>query len=152
MQQRCDTQVRIRQSRFCPPPQLRTAEKCATNARLAACGNLWAGLAARDPWRFVNNPITDAQGKLLHAWRTLLLRYPDRFMVGSDTVWPVDQLDRWDEADTGWQELGRFWAWHRSWLEQLPDGVARRIGCENAVKLFRAAEPRLCQATVTGRE
>ena len=74
----------------------------------------------------------------------MLLRYPDRFMIGSDPVWPVDQLDRWDEADSGWQELDRFWDFHRRWLAQLPDEVAARIACRNAATLFRPAEPRLC--------
>jgi predicted TIM-barrel fold metal-dependent hydrolase len=104
---------------------------------LDACGNVWAGLAARDPWRFVNNPITAADGRLLPDWRALLLRYPERFMLGSDPVWPVDQMDRWDEPDTGWQELGRFWGFHREWLQQLPEAAARKIGCENAVAFFR---------------
>ncbi len=111
---------------------------------LAACDNVMAGLAARDPWRFVDHPITDEQGQLLPEWRALLLRYPDRFMVGSDPVWPVDQLDRWDEADSGWQELDRFWDFHRRWLAQLPDEVAARIGCRNAAALFRPNEPRVC--------
>lgn len=102
----------------------------------AACGNVRGGLGARDPWRFVNNPVTDALGRLLPAWRALLLRYPDRFMVGSDPVWPVDRLDGWDEADTGWLELGRFWGFHRAWLRQLPEAVAKKIGCENAVAFF----------------
>ena len=103
---------------------------------LDSCGNVLAGLAARDPWRFVNNPISDSQGRLLPAWRSLLLQYPDRFMVGSDPVWPVEQLDSWDRDDTGWQELGRFWQFHRGWLEQLPDAVARHVACTNAVQLF----------------
>jgi len=103
---------------------------------LAACDNVYAGLAARDPWRFVNNPIADTGGRLLPEWRALLLRYPDRFMVGSDPVWPVEQLDAWDRDDTGWEDLGRFWRFHRDWLKQLPDGVARRIACRNAVRVF----------------
>ncbi len=109
-----------------------------------ACGNVWGGLGARDPWRFVDNPITDADGRLLPGWRALLLQYPERFMVGSDTVWPVDQLDSWDKADSGWQELGRFWTFHRSWLAQLPREVARRIGCVNAVSLFGQSEEVTC--------
>ena len=113
----------------------------------AACGNVWGGLGARDPWRFVNNPITDENGTLLPAWRALLLRYPERFMVGSDPVWPVEQLDRWDVADTGWRELGRFWAFHRAWLRQLPDATARKIGCENAVALFGMAGTVSCGRT-----
>ncbi|MGD2136883.1 MAG: amidohydrolase family protein [Gammaproteobacteria bacterium] len=102
----------------------------------AECDNVRGGLGARDPWRFVNNPITDGAGVLLPAWRALLLRYPDRFMVGSDPVWPVERLDSWDAADTGWRELGRFWDFHRAWLRQLPEAVAGRIGCKNAVAFF----------------
>ena len=104
---------------------------------LEGCPNVWAGLAARDPWRFVDHPITDADGRLLPAWRALLLRFPGRFMLGSDPVWPVERMDQWDRPDTGWQELGRFWAFHRGWLRQLPPAVARRIACANAVALFR---------------
>ncbi len=111
---------------------------------LDACGNVWAGLAARDPWRFVNNPITDADGQLLPDWRALLLHYPERFMLGSDPVWPVEQMDRWDASDTGWQELGRFWDFHRGWLRQLPVAVARKISCENAVAFFRRKEEIAC--------
>ena len=111
-------------------------EPDAVAAVLERCSNVWGGLGARDPWRFVNNPLTTDDGILLPGWKALLLKYPDRFMVGSDPVWPVDQLDRWDEADSGWQELGRFWAFHRGWLAQLPLDVARQIGCENALALF----------------
>jgi predicted TIM-barrel fold metal-dependent hydrolase len=112
----------------------------------ASCGNVWGGLGARDPWRFVNNPLTDENGTMLPIWRTLLLRYPDRFMVGSDPVWPVEQLDRWDVADTGWRELGRFWDFHRAWLRQLPDAAASKIGCENAVALFGMAGTVSCRS------
>jgi predicted TIM-barrel fold metal-dependent hydrolase len=114
---------------------------------LAACGNVSADLAARDPWRFVDNPVTDADGRLLPEWRALLIKYQDRFMLGSDPVWPVEQLDRWDEPDSGWQQLGRFWNFHRSWLQQLPAPAARNIGCENAVALFRPGGQLQC-ATV----
>jgi len=111
---------------------------------LDTCGNVWAGLAARDPWRFVNNPTTDADGRLLPGWRALLLRYPGRFMLGSDPVWPVERMDQWDEPDTGWQELGRFWKFHRGWLQQLPAEVARKISCENAVAFFHRNEQAQC--------
>ena len=101
------------------------------------CPNVWSGMAARDPWRYVNNPIADEKGVLFPEWKALLLKYPERFMVGSDTVWPVEQMDSWDQADTGWQELGRFWGFHRSWLAQLPEGVAQKIRMDNAMKLFK---------------
>lgn len=116
----------------------------------AACGNVWAGLAARDPWRFVDNPITTASGQLLPEWRNLMLQYPDRFMLGSDPVWPVEQLDSWDAADTGWQELGRFWRFHRDWLSQLPASIAGNIGCENAVIFFRRTEQVQCDRPAPG--
>jgi predicted TIM-barrel fold metal-dependent hydrolase len=112
-------------------------EPADVEAVLAECSNVWGGLGARDPWRFVNNPLTGEGGKLLPGWKALMLKYPDRFMLGSDPVWPVDQLDRWDQGDSGWQELPRFWGFHRDWLAQLPADVARKIGCENAAGLFR---------------
>ena len=116
------------------------------DAVLTHCDNVTGGLGARDPWRFVNNPLTDEAGILLPAWKALFIKYPQRFMVGSDPVWPVDQLDRWDEADSGWQELGRFWSYHRHWLAQLPSAVARKIGCENAVVLFGQSEHVSCES------
>jgi hypothetical protein len=116
-----------------------------------ACDNVWGGLGARDPWRFVNNPITDENGTLLPAWRSLLLHYPDRFMVGSDPVWPVEQLDRWDVADSGWRELGRFRDFHRAWLRQLPEAVTRKIGCDNAVALFGMTENVSCESAPPDR-
>ena len=119
-------------------------EPADVDSVLARCGNVSAGLGARDPWRFVNNPLTDDAGMLLPAWKALFLKYPERFMAGSDPVWPVDQLDRWDEADSGWQELGRFWSFHRHWLAQLPPAVARKIGCENAVVLFARSKSLSC--------
>jgi predicted TIM-barrel fold metal-dependent hydrolase len=111
---------------------------------METCDNVWAGLAARDPWRFVDYPITSADKRLLPDWRELLLAYPERFMLGSDPVWPVEQLDAWDRDDTGWQELGRFWDYHRHWLTGLPADVARKIRCENAVRLFRRTEVTEC--------
>ncbi len=107
---------------------------------MSQCPNVWSGMAARDPWRFINNQHTDETGKLLPEWKTLLIKYADRFMVGSDTVWPVENLDSWNEADTGWQELSRFWTFHRGWLAQLPDDVAIKIQRVNAFKLFKIDE------------
>ena len=103
---------------------------------MAACPGVSAELAARDPWRFVNNPITDSDGNLKPEWRALIETYPDRFMVGSDPVWPVEQLDSWDQADTGWQEYRRFIDFHRTWLAQLPPGLAEKIRLGNALRLF----------------
>ena len=94
-------------------------------------------MAARDPWRYESNQHTDEADKILPEWKALMIKYADRFLVGSDTVWPVEQLDSWDEPDTGWQQLGRFWGFHRSWLAQLPEDVAQKIRHDNALLLFK---------------
>jgi hypothetical protein len=104
---------------------------------LRSCDNLWVELSARDPWRFVNNPISDASGALLPGWRTLLEDFPERVMVGSDPVWPVEKLDSWEQADTGWQQYGRFVDFHRGWLSRLPAELARRVRLTNALTFFR---------------
>ena len=63
-------------------------------------------------------------GRLDPAWRALFLRYPDRFMVGTDTWIP----SRWAELQ-GVQEATR------AWLRQLPHDVAARIASGNAERL-----------------
>jgi hypothetical protein len=93
-------------------------------------------LAARDPWRYVRNPITDAEGRLLPEWERLIRAFPKRFMIGADTVWPVDRGASWDIADTGWQELGRFIGFHRQWMGFLPEEIAKDIRWNNAANFF----------------
>ncbi len=108
---------------------------------LATCPNVSVELSARDPWRFVNNPVTDREGRLRAPWLGLIESYPDRVMVGSDPVWPVEQLDSWDQADTGWEQYGRFIAFHRDWLERLPPQLAEKIRLRNALELFSPRSP-----------
>ncbi len=103
---------------------------------MTRCPNLWAELSARDPWRFVNNPIVDRNNVLLPEWRKLIETFPTRFMLGSDPVWPVDNLDSWDQADTGWQEYGRFVGFHRQWLERVPAHLAKKLSLDNAVAFW----------------
>lgn len=103
---------------------------------LDACPNVWVELSARDPWRYVHSPIAGADNRLLPPWRELVLRWQDRFMVGSDPVWPVEQLDAWDASDTGWDELGRFVGFHRQWLADLPAEAAEKIRWSNAAAFF----------------
>jgi predicted TIM-barrel fold metal-dependent hydrolase len=106
---------------------------------LQSCPNLWVELSARDPWRHVARRI-DEEGSLKPSWRKLVIDYADRFMIGSDPVWPVEQLNPWDEADTGWQELSRFLDFHREWLSHLPDEAARKIRRSNAKSFFSRSE------------
>lgn len=104
---------------------------------LHGCDNVHAELSARDPWRHRRNPIADAEGRLLPAWRALIQTFPDRFMIGSDPVWPVERLNPWDEADSGWQELSRFLDFHRGWLAELPADQAEAIRLGNARRFFQ---------------
>lgn len=104
---------------------------------LEGCPNVWAELSARDPWRHRGNLMTNDDDELLPEWRQLILKYANRFMVGSDPVWPVEQLNPWDEPDSGWHELHRFIAFHRTWLKTLPTEKAAAIRWGNAVNFFR---------------
>jgi predicted TIM-barrel fold metal-dependent hydrolase len=107
---------------------------------LRDCPNVWMDMSARDPWRFLRFPIADENGRLLPEWEALVLRYPERFVVGSDAVWPVERLDAWDQADTGWQRIGTFLDFHRRWCSFLPPTIARKVLLENAAALFAPRE------------
>lgn len=72
--------------------------------------------------------LTCGDGQLCPEWRNLLLKYPERFVIGSDT-W-VNQ--RWLYYDELMQS-------YRLWLGGLPAGVARRIAWDNAAALFGVA-------------
>lgn len=104
---------------------------------LAACPNVWADLSARDPWHY--GGLTDEAGRLLPGWRQVLERFPRRFMVGSDPVWAAHEVERWDAANEGWDHLGRLWAFHRRWLEDLPADLRRRLVLDNALEFYGAA-------------
>ena len=69
--------------------------------------------------------LTCEGGKLCAEWRTLLLKYPTRFMIGSDT-W-VNQR---------WQYYEELMKDYRVWLGDLPPDVARKIGWSNGADLF----------------
>ncbi len=69
--------------------------------------------------------LTCEAGKLCPEWRTLLLKYPGRFMIGSDT-W-VNQR---------WQYYEELMKGYRAWLGDLPPDVARKIGWSNGAELF----------------
>jgi hypothetical protein len=99
------------------------------------CPNLWIEMSARDPWRY--NSLTDDKGRLPQAWRELMMKYPDRFMTGSDPVWSVTRTQRWDEPDDGWDHLHELIQFHRQWLAELPPDVEEKIRLTNALSFFR---------------
>jgi len=112
-------------------------------ALMKQCKNVWVEFAARDHWRYIEDPIVDEHGHLLKGWLQLIGRYPDRFMIGADPVWPVDNLHRWDQPNTGWQRYDDFLDFHRTWLASIPDSLADRIRYGNAHSFFFGKSDRM---------
>ena len=69
--------------------------------------------------------LTCDGGLLCPEWRALLLKYPNRFVIGSDT-WVNQRWQYYDELMQG----------YRTWLGGLPPEVARAIGWDNAARWF----------------
>jgi len=103
------------------------------------CSNLWVELSARDPWRY--NTLVEKKGKLPVEWKNLIVKYPDRFMTGSDPVWAVTKTQRWDSADDGWDHLHELIEFHRAWLKQLPKDVEEKVRLTNAQTFYRVNLP-----------
>ncbi|MES2938163.1 MAG: amidohydrolase [Pseudomonadota bacterium] len=74
--------------------------------------------------------LTCEGGKLCPEWRALLAKYPNRFMVGSDT-WVNQRWQYYDDTMKG----------YRAWLGELPPALARRIAWDNAAELFGVKAP-----------
>jgi hypothetical protein len=74
--------------------------------------------------------LTCDAGKLCPEWRGLLLKYPTRFMIGSDT-WVNQRWQYYDELMKG----------YRVWLGDLPPDVARGIAWGNGAGIFGVREP-----------
>ncbi len=88
---------------------------------LAAYPRLFAELSYRD--------VVAADGKLDLLWRGLFLKYPDRFIYGSDT-WITP---RWEAVVALAQSA-------RKWLGELPQDVAEKIAFRNAQRIFSISE------------
>lgn len=89
-------------------------------AMLATYPQLWGELSYR-------SGITGAGGELTPEWRAMFEKYPDRFLLGSDT-WVSER----------WSSYGTIMAEYRGWLRQLPLPVAKQIAHGNAKRLFAA--------------
>ena len=87
---------------------------------LAKYPQLWGELSYR-------SGITAGGGQLTPEWRALFERYPDRFLLGSDT-WINER----------WSSYGEIMAGYRGWLAQLPPAIANQIAHGNARRLFAA--------------
>jgi len=69
--------------------------------------------------------LTCDGGTLCPEWRALILKYPERFLVGSDT-WVNQRWSSYDDLMQG----------YRTWLGGLPADVARAIAWGNGAALF----------------
>lgn len=98
------------------------------------CPNVWLELSARDPWHY--GGLVDETGMLRPEWKKMFIKYPDRFMVGTDPVWHAHQRERWYEADEGWYHYQDLIGFHRKWLAELPDEVEYKIRLGNAMRFF----------------
>lgn len=67
----------------------------------------------------------DEDGALMDSWRALFLRFPGRFLLGSDT-WVPER----------WPEVPAIMARYRAWLAALPPTVAQAIAWRNGARLF----------------
>ncbi|MGH8866241.1 MAG: amidohydrolase family protein [Burkholderiales bacterium] len=84
---------------------------------LARYPALWADLSYRD--------VVAGSGALDPQWKALFLKYPDRFIYGSDTWIPPR-----------WGEVVALAGQARGWLAQLPREVAENIAYRNAERIF----------------
>ncbi len=96
-----------------------------------------AGLVARNPnllvdlsgMHFQRKPaLATETGPLDPAWKALIERHPDRFLMGVD-VWAPRLLEP--------AMLDRLFRWTRRVLGELAPGVAERVAYRNAAALFR---------------
>jgi hypothetical protein len=69
--------------------------------------------------------LTCDNAQLCPEWRTLILKYPERFLIGSDT-W-VNQ--RWLYYEETMKD-------YRNWLGDLPAHVAKKVAWDNGAALF----------------
>ena len=80
---------------------------------------LWAELSSRDDLA--------PNGRLAPEWRTLLLEFPTRFMVGTDTFVP----ERWGI-------IGSHAGAARAWLAELPPEIAELVAYKNGEAVLTA--------------
>lgn len=69
--------------------------------------------------------ILNADGSIDGDWRRVIERFPDRFMVGSDT---------W--ANSQWDDYQELIAINRKWLSRFARPIAEGIAFRNAERLF----------------
>ena len=86
---------------------------------MAAYDTLWADTSYRE------YDILDAGATIAPAWRRVIERFPDRFMIGTDT-WVNSQ----------WDQYAQLIAVNREWLAQFSRPIAEAVAYRNAERLF----------------
>lgn len=107
-----DARVLWAHSGFAPPEEV--------TAMLAKYPNLWADLAFRSEHAY--------DGKIDFQWRKAFLKFPERFMIGTDTF-----------APERWSYVSEHADWSRGWLADLPQEAAMSIAYRNAETLAKWA-------------
>jgi Amidohydrolase len=69
--------------------------------------------------------LTADHGQLSTEWRALILEFPTRFMIGSDT-WVNQRWLYYDDLMKG----------YRTWLGGLPADIARKVAWDNGAAMF----------------
>lgn len=87
------------------------------NSLLNRYRNLWVEISHRGD--------VAPRGKLDPAWRELMLRHPDRFLLGTGTY-----------TSQYWYRFREYLARYRGWLKELPPDVAEKIAFRNGLRLF----------------
>lgn len=70
--------------------------------------------------------LTCDGGKLCPDWRALILKYPEQFLIGSDT-WINQRWPYYEETMNS----------YRTWLGDLPAAVAKKVAMDNGMELFK---------------
>jgi len=100
------------------------------HAGMSAPASTVARLLERFPKLYVELALrTDVAsgGKLDPEWRAVFVKFPDRFMVGTDT-WVTSR----------WEVMRDYHRDVQAWLAQLPRDVAEAIAWKNGDRLFPA--------------
>lgn len=72
------------------------------------------------------------RGKLDQQWKDLMLRHPDRVLLGSGTY-----------TSHYWYKLRTYMSDYRGWLKTLPPDVAENIAWRNGLRLFGLPDNRI---------
>jgi len=84
--------------------------------------NLWVELSHRRS--------VAPQGELNPEWKALMLRHPDRVLLGSGTY-----------TSHYWYKVRTYMSDYRDWLKELPEDVAENIAWRNGAMLFDLPVP-----------